>query len=159
MTFDEWWVTSAGEDAKRVGAEARDVARWAWEESREEMEKAQIAGKLSGDIVYQIGALLSVKGAQWSGCPVGEILAAAHERIPAWRDAAGAVTALAELLGLEPPLPSPDEIVAVAVDGLLLLREAYEADQAEDLDRLRVAFAKAGRLLGKMKLPPPEGGE
>lgn len=84
----------------------------------------------------------------------------AHERIPPWWewDAAGAIAALAELLGLEPPLPSPDEIVAVAVDGLLLLREAYEADQAEDLDRLRLAFAKAGRLLGKMKLPPAEGG-
>ena len=113
-----------------------------------------------------VAAVLEPEGAFAS---VEDLVVAARERIPAWRDAAGAIAALAELLGLEPPPPSPDEIVAVAVDGLLLLRELRDAsvesrgwlrpDLARAAERrLRQALLRADAALGKMKLPPAEGG-
>ncbi len=66
------------------------------------------------DRLFEIGTLLDLPGADCR--EVGKVSAAARERIPAWRDCAGAVGGLASLLGLDPPLPSPDEVCAAALD-------------------------------------------
>jgi len=68
----------------------------------------------------EIGKLLDLEGEPGPFT----VLAAAREHIPTWHDCAGAIGALAALLGLEPPLPSPDEVCAVVADQCRVYGEA-----------------------------------
>jgi hypothetical protein len=90
------------------------------------------------------------------------VLAAARERIPAWRDCAGAVGGLAALLRLEPPLPSPDEVCAVAVDRVAAARQAQrvaEASAAADARDLFTAHQEQAAAEADLRIVRVELGE